>query len=126
MRKGIWLCILLALTATVVLADEEIRQVQEALRKRNLYFSDINGQASPELGNAVKRYQARKGFPATGEIDDLTARSLNVEMPGGTAGPVSRLPDEPVLKSDLAPQLPEEKRIALQKQAEDNPDQVPT
>jgi hypothetical protein len=77
------------------------------------------------LENAVKRYQARKGFPVTGAIDDLTARSLNIEITS-VPGAVSRLPDVPVLKSDLAPQLPEAKRIALQKQAEADPDLVPT
>lgn len=126
MMKGIrCFCILLVLTATAAFADEEVRQVQEELRKRNLYFGDINGQATPDLANALKRYQARKGFPPTGSIDEVTATSLNVERRSVGAATMP-LPDMPVLKSDRAPELPDEQRIALQREAEENPDGVPT
>ena len=126
MKKGIrWFCMFLVMTATAAVADEEIRQVQEALRKRNLYFGDINGQATADLATALKRYQARKGFPATGDIDELTANSLNVEARNVASSAAPRLPDMPVLRSDLAPQLPDAQRIALQKKAEENPDSLP-
>ena len=45
-----------------VRADEQTRRAQEELRKRNLYFGDINGQMNRELTEALKRYQTRKGF----------------------------------------------------------------
>ena len=48
------------------MADENIRQAQEALRKRNLYFGNVNGRENAEFATAFKRYQSRKGFPATG------------------------------------------------------------
>ena len=40
-------------------ADETVRQVQEELRKRNLYFGNIDGQNSAVLTDALKRYQTR-------------------------------------------------------------------
>jgi hypothetical protein len=120
-------CLLLLLTCSVALADERVRQVQEELRRRNLYFGDVDGHATPELANALKRYQTRKGFEVTGAIDDATAVSLGVQaVQVATAVGAPPLPDVPVLRSDLARQLPEPQRVALQKQAETNPDPVPS
>ncbi len=129
MKKGIRCLVLLCLLVAalpVAWGDEEVRRVQEELRKRNLYFGDINGQKTPGLAEALKRYQARKGFTPSGAIDDVTAYSLNVrsdETPGQSLPP---LPDVPILKSDFAQQIPEGERLAREKLSEKNPDLVPT
>jgi|ERR1041385_193737 peptidoglycan hydrolase-like protein with peptidoglycan-binding domain len=107
-----------------VRADETVRQVQEELRKRNLYFGNIDGQSTPVLVDALKRYQARKGFAVTGKVDKDTATSLHVEI--ATLAAVAVLPDVPVLKSDTASALPESQRLALQREAEEKPDQTPS
>ena len=39
-------------------------QVQEELRKRHLFFRDIDGRPSLEYAIALKRYQARQGSPS--------------------------------------------------------------
>ena len=114
------------MTATIAVADETIREIQEALRKRNLYFGDIDGQSSADLATALKRYQARKGFPANGTIDEVTAHALNVEVHSSASDTGGAPPEGPILKSDLAPQLPDSKRMALQAKAEENPDSLPT
>jgi peptidoglycan hydrolase-like protein with peptidoglycan-binding domain len=117
------LCLLISIPG-VLRADETLRQVQEELRKRNLYFGNIDGQASPVLIDALKRYQTRKGFAVTGNVDQDTATSLHIQ-----AAPVAvtaLLPDVPVLKSDTASALPESERLALQKQAEESPDLTPS
>ena len=75
--------------------------------------------------NSLRCYQTRKGFPVTGKIDDPTAASLQVKLPAGAAASASPLPDVPVLKSDLAPQLAAEDRIAREQAAEKDPDAVP-
>jgi hypothetical protein len=103
-------------TACLVRADEKIRQAQEELRKRNLYFGNVDGQESDELSGALKRYQTRKGFAATGSIDNETAASLRIE----TTASVEPLPDLPVLRSDSASALSEDKRMALQENEEEN------
>jgi hypothetical protein len=105
-------------------ADETVRQVQEELRKRNLYFGNIDGQNSAVLIDALKRYQARKGFAVTGKVDPDTATSLHVQTTVVTAAPP--LPDMPVLKSDTASALSESQRLALQREAEEKPDQTPS
>ena len=116
-------CLLIAIPG-FVRADETVRQVQEELRKRNLYFGNIDGQTSPVLIDALKRYQGRKGFAVTGKVDQDTATSLHIQ-PAKVAVTAS-LPDVPVLKSDTASALPESQRLALQKEAEENPDLTPT
>jgi peptidoglycan hydrolase-like protein with peptidoglycan-binding domain len=100
--------------------DETVRQVQEELRKRNLYFGNIDGQTSPVLVDALKRYQTRKGFTVTGNVDADTATSLHIQAT--TVATATALPDVPVLKSDTASALPESQRLALQKEAEEKPD----
>ena len=106
----------------VARADEEVRQVQEELRKRNLYFGNVDGRNTPELAAALKRYQKRKGFAVSGSIDSETATSLNIQ----TTAVAAVLPDVPVLKSDTASALPESQRLALLREAEDKPELTPT
>ena len=113
------LCALYLALLCPVRADEQVRQVQEELRKRNLYFGNVDGQNTPELGAALKRYQKRKGFAVTGSIDQVTATSLHISI---TTVTVASLPDVPVLKSDTASALPESQQLALQREAEENPE----
>src|SRR5947209_11693176 len=116
-------CLLLLLSTVAVHADEQVRQVQEELRRRNLYFGDIDGTATPELGNALRRYQARKGIEVTGAIDDATAASLDLQPRAAKVQrAVAPLPDVPVLRSDSARVVSEQERIALEKQGESNPE----
>lgn len=82
--------------------DEETRQVQEELRKRHLFFRDIDGRPSREYSIAIKRYQQRQGFAQTGVADDVTLYSLGIGEPASPAEGATDLPDVPVLKSDAA------------------------
>gem|GEM_PF-699913 len=86
-------------------ADEETRQVQEELRKRHLFFRDIDGRPGLDYAIALKRYQARQGFAASGVADEMTLYSLGIGEPAPPAEGKTDLPDVPVLKSDAA--LPE-------------------
>lgn len=83
-------------------ADEETRQVQEELRKRHLFFRDIDGRPSLEYAIALKRYQQRQGFPVSGVADEMTLYSLGIGEPAPPAEGATNLPDVPVLKSDAA------------------------
>jgi hypothetical protein len=83
-------------------ADEETRQVQEELRKRHLFFRDIDGRQSLDYAMALKRYQQRQGFAQTGVADDTTLYSLGIGEATPPAEGTRDLPDVPVLKSDAA------------------------
>jgi len=123
MRAIVCLCVVLIGTAAPLRADEKVRQVQEELRKRNLYFGNVDGQESPELSGALKRYQTRKGFAVTGSVDDETATSLHIQTTAVSAG---SLPDLPVLRSDAARELPAPQRLALERAADENADFAPS
>jgi hypothetical protein len=86
-----------ALCATSSPADETTRAVQEDLRRRHLFYGDIDGRESAELATALKRYQQRKGFRQTGLADPQTLRSMQITPERG-----ADLPNVPVLKSDHA------------------------
>lgn len=68
-------------------ADETTRQIQEELRKRNLFFGDVDGHRTSQFIAALRRYQDRKGFDASGEADDQTLRSLMLPVPASAFSP---------------------------------------
>src|SRR5256714_13634545 len=117
-RAFLFVGLLLLLPVLLIRADEVTRRAQEELRKRNLYFGDVNGQMNSELASALKKYQTRKGFAETGQIDEETSRSLNIPYTVSKE-PATVWPDVPVLKSDVARQLPEAERRALEQKAEE-------
>jgi len=102
-RKALFIFLFCTLAGwSASLADEETRQVQEELRKRHLFFRDIDGRQSPEYAMALKRYQQRKGFAQTGYADEVTLYSLGIGEPPSPAEGAGNLPDMPVLKSDAS------------------------
>ena len=72
--------------------DETTRQVQEELRKRNLYFGNVDGRRSEQVAAALRRYQQRKGFPPTGEADETTLRSLTLLPPAPRIAAITATP----------------------------------
>lgn len=70
----------LLLTAAIF-ANEGVRKVQEELRKRHLFFGNIDGKITPALTAAVAGYQAKKGFTRTGLIDSEVSASLGIVEP---------------------------------------------
>jgi hypothetical protein len=118
MRRTLLFILAFATIGSQTWADEPTRCVQEELRKRNLYFGDIDGRKTIELTGALKRYQARKNLEVTGEIDQETANSLNVPGAVTPKAATQQWPELPVLKSDAARDLPEPERLALEQKAE--------
>src|SRR4051812_40626109 len=98
--KRSFVSFLVILSFVSVHADDDVRATQEELRRRNIYFGDIDGRNSKELEEALKRYQRRKGLTSAGSDYHDTLRSLGV-IRRGSNDPVPKeleLPDEPVLK----------------------------
>jgi hypothetical protein len=113
--------VFLVLSTGVLRGQDDLRSVQEELRRRSLYFGDVNGRDSAELQEATKRYQKRKGFAATGRPDRETLKSLGLvpRSPNEPAPQELAWPAEPVLPSDekidpvaIAKSLSEETGIA--------------
>lgn len=98
LRNFVIVCAALAVfCATVAQADEGLRQVQEELRKRNLFYGNIDGRESSALTAALKAYQQRKGFTQTGQADSTTLRSMSITISDDDPS----LPNVPVLRGDL-------------------------
>ena len=109
-KNSVFLSLLLAIfLGHIARGDEITRQVQEELRKRHLFFRDIDGRTSLDYALAIKRYQQRQGFGQTGVADEMTLYSLGIGEPAPPAEGATDLPDVPVLKSDAA--LPETKPL---------------
>ncbi len=79
------LLIALVFMSAKVQADEQMRQVQSALKEQGFYFGEIDGTAGPELSAATKRYQIRNGLEVTGTITDETMSALGLR--GAPAAP---------------------------------------
>ena len=109
-KSALYFLLLTLLGGHLALADEQTRRVQEELRKRHLFFTDIDGRDTIDYSVALRRYQERQGFPATGMADNQTLNSLGIGEPVPPAEGTTELPDVPVLKSDAA--LREQARAA--------------
>lgn len=103
-------CFFLAASILAAQADEQVRSVQEELRRRNIYFGDVDGRHSKESEEALKRYQKRKGLPASGREDNETLHSLGLLARSPSDPPPKELewPEETVLKSDERVDVPHE------------------
>ncbi|MGI8431887.1 MAG: peptidoglycan-binding domain-containing protein [Chthoniobacterales bacterium] len=119
MRKILFFLMLCAFAGRVF-AAEPVRRAQEELRRRNLFFGDVDGQETPGLAAALRLYQSHKGFAPSGRLDPLTARSLGIETGDAVDVTVTKWPDVPVLKSDAARELPPATQAAIEKQAVKN------
>lgn len=62
-----------------VLADDNVRAVQEKLRDEGFYIGEVDGAYSTELTAALSRYQVVKGLPITGQLDPETAKALGAQ-----------------------------------------------
>lgn len=117
----------LSVATPLALADDRVRSMQEELRRRNVYFGDIDGARSGELEAAVRTYQRRKGFKPSGREDPDTLRSLGLAAPSPGDPPPQELawPEEPVLRSDMALDPEQEQaEIAAERQADAAPDEI--
>ncbi len=96
-------CFLVLIAVVVVQANDQVRSTQEELRRRNVFFGDIDGKRSEEYSQAVRRYQQRKGIGVSGQEDHDTLRSLGLLPRSPNEPPPKELdwPSEPVLKSDV-------------------------
>lgn len=79
--------------------NEVMRQVQEELRKRKVYFGDIDGRETRELRAALTHFQKSRGLRDTGDLSEETLDTLDIAVPVGEFG----FPEGVVLRSDPGP-----------------------
>ena len=73
------------------LSEENIRQVQEALRKKGFDPGPVDGIFGPKTEEAVRNFQDRYGMKASGKIDNQTLFALGeAELTGQPASTPDR------------------------------------
>jgi hypothetical protein len=62
----------------ILVSGDEVRRAQQALKARGLYAGEATGVLDEPTRRAVAAFQIDRGQPATGDLDDVTARELAV------------------------------------------------
>lgn len=76
--KRLFLLLALLSLAVPAWADDQTREVQQALKDQGFYYGQVDGQGGPETAAAIRRYQIRQGLEVTGKLDQQTLASLNL------------------------------------------------
>ena len=68
------------LTYTQPLSVSAIRDVQQILHGLGLYKGNIDGNWGADSASALKQFQQSKGLQATGQLNEATAKTLNLNL----------------------------------------------
>lgn len=60
----------------ILVSGDDVRRAQQALKARGLYAGEPTGVLDEPTRRAVAAFQIDRGQPATGDLDDVTAREL--------------------------------------------------
>ena len=72
------------------LSKDEIRQVQQALDQKGFKAGQPDGVLGPETKNAIKEFQQKQGWNATGELDGQTLAASGRALLANNLRPTSR------------------------------------
>lgn len=59
-------------------ADEQTRQIQQALKEAGFYYGTVDGQNGSETKAALRRFQIRNGLNVTGDVNSETLAALKI------------------------------------------------
>jgi peptidoglycan hydrolase-like protein with peptidoglycan-binding domain len=65
-------------------ARVDVKKIQEALKDKGNDPGEIDGKMGPKTREALKSFQTANNLPATGRIDNETAKQLGVEAKGSS------------------------------------------
>jgi Putative peptidoglycan binding domain len=91
------LCLVLWPVVTAVPADWRIGQAQDRLKEVGFDPGPLDGVLGPRTREALRRYQASQGLPATGALDEATRQALL---------PSERPPERREAKPEATRQIP--------------------
>lgn len=60
----------------ILVSSDDVRRAQQSLKTRGLYAGEATGVLDEVTRRAIAAYQIDAGQPATGDLDDVTAREL--------------------------------------------------
>jgi len=94
----------LCLLCQSAFADDQIRDVQSALKQEGFYYGEINGENTQETSAAIRRYQIRNGLQVTGALNQETADAL-FKSKAPSAEPSAPAPQSPAHNLEPSPPL---------------------
>lgn len=59
---------------------EQIKKVQTALKEKGFFTGTETGKMDEETKNAIRKYQRAQGIPETGNLDEVTAKGLGIQL----------------------------------------------
>ena len=65
----------------ILVAADDVRRAQQALKARGAYAGEASGVLDETTRRAIASFQIDRGQPATGDLDDVTARELAAPKP---------------------------------------------
>ena len=92
MKRFLSLLFLVAFLPLVLRADDETKLIQQSLKAQGFFYGEVNGTASDETTQAVRRFQIRNALTVTGQLDDATRKAIFAG--GNTAAPAEPPPLE--------------------------------
>lgn len=63
----------------ILVSGDDVRRAQQSLKSRGLYAGEATGVLDEATRRAIAAYQIDAGQPATGDLDDVTARELSAK-----------------------------------------------
>jgi peptidoglycan hydrolase-like protein with peptidoglycan-binding domain len=92
MKKLVVILSAILFCATTLLADELIKNAQEALKSQGFYFAEVTGVNGPDTVAAIRRYQIRNGQEVTGTLTKETLQALGLAGDEQPAAPIQQAP----------------------------------
>ena len=122
--KGLPLLLATALLLAPATADDQLRDVQAALKTQGFYYGEVTGKESAETDAATRRFQIRNGITVTGKLnaETLAALGFAVKKDAGTAPPTTTpapapppspapAPEPEPAPQPVAPKVPAQKQL---------------
>jgi peptidoglycan hydrolase-like protein with peptidoglycan-binding domain len=69
-----------------LLNQDQIQLMQERLRAAGFNPGPVNGVLNAQTEAAIRQYQQKQGIPASGALDEVTLRELQLPAPPGGGG----------------------------------------
>jgi peptidoglycan hydrolase-like protein with peptidoglycan-binding domain len=115
--KRLPLLLATALLVASAAANDQVRDVQGALKAQGFYYGEVTGMENAETGAAIRRFQIRNGISVTGKLTGETLSALGLGEKKTAAvlpktGPVTAPQPAPPPAQQSAPAPP----VAVQKQ----------
>jgi peptidoglycan hydrolase-like protein with peptidoglycan-binding domain len=76
--KRLPLLLVTALLLASATANDQLRDVQGALKGQGFYYGEVTGTETPETGAAIRRFQIRNGITVTGKLNPETLAALGL------------------------------------------------